>query len=51
MERHPKVKGRKRNKKKGKWGEKRAATASGDKRRNIFNLGRPLISGFTGQLC
>lgn len=25
--------------------------ALGDKRRNIFNLVRPLISGYTGQLC
>lgn len=51
MDRHPKVKGKKRNRK-GK-GEKKSnmATASGDKRRNVFNLGRPLISGYTGQLC
>lgn len=50
---HLKVKSRKRNKKKGKRGKKKSnvSTALGDKRRNIFNLGRPLISGYTGQLC
>lgn len=51
MDPHPKVKGKKRNRK-GKGGKKsNMATASGDKRRNVFNLGRPLISGYTGELC
>lgn len=48
----PKLRVEKETKRKGKGGKKsNMATASGDKRRNIFNLGRPLISGYTGQLC
>lgn len=48
----PKLRVEKETTRKGKEGKKsNMATASGDKRRNIFNLGRPLISGYTGQLC
>lgn len=48
----PKLRVEKSSKKKGKEAKKsNVSTASGDKRRNIFNLGRPLISGYTGQLC